>query len=141
MDRVDLFAEKVPGFNFEGKTNVSSYVGLGFSVLLYLFMFGYATSRVAILLSDGNPIMSTYDIKSEYGLKQKIDLDDYGFQIAFQVRRIDLSNEPVVHDPDFVDYAVYLSEKDADGKKKKTPVAIHKCEAKDYERFAVPQDG
>ena len=55
------------------------------------------------------------------------------------MRRIDYEhNKTVVHDPNFVDYAVYLSESDGNGLKKKTPINYHKCDMVDYERFSTP---
>ena len=69
----------MPSFNFEGRKRVSSYVGFSFSVILYLCMVGYGASRFVILIGDGNPILSTYQVKNEYDLRKRIDLDEYGF--------------------------------------------------------------
>ena len=79
MDRMDLFAYPLPTFNLQGATKVSSCVGLSFSVALYLLVFTFALGRLMIILGDGNPTFSTYEIDSEYELNHRVELDKFGF--------------------------------------------------------------
>ena len=79
MDRIDLYANPLPTFNIQGATKVSSCVGLSFSATLYLLILGYATSRLLILFGDRNPTIVTYEIDSQNALKDKVDLDKFGF--------------------------------------------------------------
>ena len=53
-------------------------------------MVGYAASRLVVLFGDGNPVYSTNIIEDKYDLGTKFDLDEFGFQIAFQVERIEI---------------------------------------------------
>jgi hypothetical protein len=68
VDKMDAFARPLPHFNIEGMEKVSSFVGLAFSLLMYLIILGYAASRIIILFGTGNPIISTYTVESEYEL-------------------------------------------------------------------------
>jgi hypothetical protein len=50
IDRLDVFARDVPHFNIEGRSKVSTFVGLGFSTFLLLIMVGFSTSRMVTLV-------------------------------------------------------------------------------------------
>jgi hypothetical protein len=68
-----------------------------------------AASRLVILFGEGNPIVSAYTIESEYDLHHKINLDDFGFNVAFKVERINKDeSRTTVHDEDLVDYAIII---------------------------------
>ena len=76
---MDLFARPLPTFNIGGMQKVSSCIGFIFSVILYIFVIGYAMSKLVVFFGDGNPILSIYKVHNEYGLKDKVNLDDFGF--------------------------------------------------------------
>lgn len=83
FDKMDLYAHPLPTFNIQGAQKVSSCVGFTFSAILYLLVLGYAVSRLVVVFGDGNPTYSTYKIESKYDLNEGVNLDDFGFQIAF----------------------------------------------------------
>ena len=92
---------------------MSSCVGLAFSAILYLLVLGYATSRLLVLFGDGNPSFSTYEVESESSLEHKVNLDKFGFQVAFKVEKIEVDEtHNLVHDANYVDFAVYIREND-----------------------------
>ena len=83
FDKMDLYAHPLPTFNIQGAQKVSSCDGFTFSAILYLLVLGYAVSRLVVVFGDGNPTYSTYKIESKYDLNEGVNLDDFGFQIAF----------------------------------------------------------
>jgi hypothetical protein len=126
----------MPTFNIDGIQKVSSCVGLALSLLLYVVLIGIAASRAVVLFGDGNPILSTYTTESEYELDHSINLNDFGFNVAFKVERINVDETvTAVNDPDFVDFVVVIDETRANGTKSQTPVGHHKCNTTDYETF------
>jgi len=132
---LDLFARPLPRLNIDGVEKVSSCVGLIFSVILYVILMAITASRLVVLFGEGNPIVSQYKIESEYELLKKVNLDDFGFNIAFKVERInDDESRTTVHDEDMVDYVIEIVEKN-DKKaygSKATVLDYHKCNSSDY---------
>ena len=80
---MDLFARPLPTFNIQGAHKVSSCVGFSLSATLYLLILGYTACQLVVLFGDGNPTFSTYEIENELDLDHKINLNEYGFQLAF----------------------------------------------------------
>jgi hypothetical protein len=133
FDNLDVFARPLPTLNIDGMQKVSSCVGLVFSVLLFTFVIGIATSRLTILFGTGNPIISSYEIESEYELHNKVNLHEFGFAVAFKVERINKDeSRTTVHDADLVDYAVVIDETDENGVNTPTEAGYHKCNTDDY---------
>ena len=46
-----------------------------------------------------------------------------------------------MHDPEFVDYAVYISERHGNGTVNKYPIGYHQCTEDDYAKFSTPIAG
>ena len=46
LDNVDLYGSGVMQQNFEGRNNIHSSVGVGFSILVYVFMVIYLTNSL-----------------------------------------------------------------------------------------------
>ena len=88
FDKMDLFAHPLPTFNIQGATKVSSCLGFALSGCLYMVILGYAVSRLVVVFGDGNPTFSSYKIDSKFDMHEGVNLDEFGFQIAFQVERI-----------------------------------------------------
>jgi len=85
FDRLDLFASPMPRFHIEGHTNISTSVGLTFSTIAYLILVGYTTSRFFVLILADSPELTTFTIENGYNLTDQINLQHYGFQMAFSV--------------------------------------------------------
>ena len=79
----------MPKFNIEGQEKISTSVGFCFSILLFLILTGYAVSRVIILVKADRPDISTINIVNGLQLTELVDLDHFGFEMAFNVEKFD----------------------------------------------------
>ena len=70
-------------------------------------------------------------------------MDKYGFHIAFQVESLSGGDwvRKVVHDPEHVEFVVYISELNENGKSNLTSIGVHKCTETDYAKFYSPKKG
>ena len=60
FDDYDMFAAPMPAFNIEGKTQVGSCVGFTLTVLLWVIMSGYTTSRLYFFAVSPKMSISSY---------------------------------------------------------------------------------
>jgi len=69
-----------------------------------------------VLFGDGSPMISTYLIDNAQTLYRQVNLNDFGFNIAFKAERINMDeSRTTIHDEDMVSYAIIIDETDQNG--------------------------
>jgi len=80
-------------------------------------MAGYGASRMVVLFGTGNPSIYDYVVEDGYPLSHEVNLDSNGFQLAFKAERNEGGDHwQAAHDPNLVEFAVFISEKDERGR-------------------------
>ena len=93
MDSLDLYGSKVYTYNFEGRKNINSLIGVITSVGVYLFILNFFVNQCIVMFKGLNPTVSSevqLDVHTKPGTN--IDLDKDGFFFAAGVRNY-LNNE------------------------------------------------
>ena len=80
IDKFDLYAQSVPGLNFEGRSHIGSYVGCFFSTLVLFTFTCISIIKFAHLVTNKNPrITSTvqHDAFSTNLTALEVDMDTF----------------------------------------------------------------
>ena len=106
FDKIDQFSKKSPQLNFNGRQSVSSFCGLG-STLVYTIFIAVATSTLMTkLILRSNPNISQYSKYDRYEtLNDSLNLGDHNFTIAVAINRFEF-------DENFNAYSSYLDPKE-----------------------------
>jgi hypothetical protein len=59
MDSLDLYGSKVYTYNFEGRKNINSTIGVIVSVAVYLFILNFFVNQCIVMIKGYNPTVST----------------------------------------------------------------------------------
>jgi len=118
LDRVDIFATKMPQFNLEGKTQISSHLGCVASIFLVLIIVTYSLQQFIMLASPGNTMVFSHVKHNGRSLNERKDLSKHNFALAFSVDRFVVGGSELVEasHPDLTEWSVFMEEKDLDGK-------------------------
>jgi hypothetical protein len=79
----------MPSFNIDGKTKISTSVGLAATTFICLVLTGFAVSRTIVLINGDRPQIQTYEEHDHFKLTEPVDLKKLHFQIAFSVEGMD----------------------------------------------------
>jgi len=98
----------------------------------FLIYTGYKT---IVCFSSLNPNISSFEIENAYDKHFSYDINQ-DFHIAFAV--IDENTETVLDDPDLVEWAPMMMEKNKDGSLSKTPILFHTCTEAEFDEMPLP---
>jgi len=98
----------VPSFTINGKGVVKTIPGMCFTFLLTVVMFYYGLSRLDRLIRRSDVDILAYNDVAFFSSDTRTNLNDDGFMFAFSI--VGYSDRQVRDDPDFVEWAVYLTE-------------------------------
>jgi hypothetical protein len=54
-DDIDLYGSKVYSYNFEGRSNINSLMGVVVSIAVYLFILNFTVNQTLIMVNGDNP--------------------------------------------------------------------------------------
>ena len=108
LDGFDSFAAGVPGFNFEGRTQIHSPIGVILSFILSLMLTGIFALRLIKFVSKSSTVSVNLIDLAESDEKNEVNLKENNFSIAFQV--VDYLSHEVLHDKSLVDWEVHIYE-------------------------------
>lgn len=135
FDRYDFFSSQIPRYNMEGKETVGTSIGFCLTVLMAIILCVFAGSRFYFFINRTKPYITSIPVhKSDSD--ETVDLNKINFQVAFGVRKIkqNLDREPI-HDPNYVEFVLFIQEHNKDREKIFTPIGYHKCTEEDYSKF------
>ena len=59
MDKWDMYGSKVYTYNFEGRSNINSLMGVITSILVYIFVINFLVTSTIGMIKGANPTVSS----------------------------------------------------------------------------------
>jgi len=88
-----------------------------------------------MVVTGDRPNISSYTVWDERTADDLVDLDKFGFKMAFAVERIiEEGTYLEVHDPNFVEFVAFIYDSERKGNKYEY-LTLHKCDEEDYAEF------
>ena len=112
---MDFFPAEIPQFNIDGKTSISTSIGLFFSTTMVVIFVAIFASQFLKLFSWEDSAF--YSVQEDFSL----DLTAFNFSIAFSVDGKD--------DPNFVEWVVMINGDDTQ------LVGVHVCSEAELASF------
>jgi hypothetical protein len=87
MDDNDMYGSKVYSYNFEGRSNISSTIGVLVSIIVNIFMIKFLVEQVIVMVEGTGPkvsSMSNLNVHTEEG--EHVELDKDGLFFAVGIR-------------------------------------------------------
>jgi hypothetical protein len=81
---LDLFGTPLK-FNIGGRQNVPSGGGLALTILMFMIVIAFASSRLQILINKLNPNITQVTMLNYFDSKYTVDFDDLDFKFAWGV--------------------------------------------------------
>ena len=102
--KFDFFGSQLPVFNLKGASVVHTKMGGLLSFSIFVITMIYATIKLIQLFDRHNPNVTQFLERNVYDYREKLDLNEANFRIAFTVEGY--LDRMMKNDPQYVKYLV-----------------------------------
>lgn len=129
---LDLFGIPLK-FNIAGKQNVPSGGGLALTILMFMIVIAFASSKLQILINKLNPNITQVTMLNFFDSKYTVNLDDLDFKFAWGVEST-YGDKPL-QDTNYIRWVAEIALDGNDAIDASKQLAFHICTDKDYDDF------
>lgn len=108
LENFDFFKAPVPSFTINSKKSLGTSIGFIMSIMMAVVLLAFTVSKGIIVIQKSNSIITTLTKEHEVS---EIDVSKMGFELAFRVTSGKKGGWKSLHDPDFVEFAPFISVK------------------------------
>ena len=86
---IDTFGKELPSFNIKGETHVNTIYGGIMTFIISFMAILYALLKLNVLINSVNPNISVTKVINNFGMYERINMNEIGYRLAFVIENFD----------------------------------------------------
>ena len=143
MRQLDIFGQRIPGFNVKGEERVKTNFGAFLTVVMYSTIFYYTLLKFIHLYTHHNPTISTYAVDTNFFKDNPINLHATKMKPAFRFYgyKSDGFELEMKNDPRYVRTLVFMNVHQDGEDYEEVPLDYHVCSEEEYAELFYEIEG